>query len=48
MANAFERCGMPFRSVSGYLADERAWARIGALGQGRRACAARCGTAATA
>ncbi|MFF1822106.1 arabinose isomerase [Kribbella sp. NPDC058245] len=28
MANAFERCGVPFRSVSGYLEDERAWARI--------------------
>ncbi len=28
MANAFERCGLTFRSVSGYLADERAWARI--------------------
>ena len=28
MANAFERCGIAFRSVSGYLADERAWARI--------------------
>ncbi|MFW6693298.1 arabinose isomerase [Streptomyces sp. MAR4 CNX-425] len=29
MANAFERCGVPFRSVSGHLEDERAWARIG-------------------
>ncbi|GAA3236684.1 L-fucose/L-arabinose isomerase family protein [Nonomuraea helvata] len=28
MANAFQRCGIPFRSVSGYLEDERAWARI--------------------
>jgi L-arabinose isomerase len=28
MANAFERAGVPFRSVSGYLEDERAWARI--------------------
>ena len=28
MANAFERAGVEFRSVSGYLADERAWARI--------------------
>jgi L-arabinose isomerase len=28
MANAFERCGLIFRSVSGYLGDERAWARI--------------------
>jgi L-arabinose isomerase len=28
MANAFTRLGVPFRSVSGYLADERAWARI--------------------
>ncbi|HEV2932057.1 MAG TPA: L-fucose/L-arabinose isomerase family protein [Streptosporangiaceae bacterium] len=28
MANAFTRCGVPFRSVSGYLEDERAWARI--------------------
>jgi L-arabinose isomerase len=28
VASAFERCGIPFRSVSGYLADERAWARI--------------------
>ncbi|PWW67166.1 L-fucose/L-arabinose isomerase family protein [Actinokineospora spheciospongiae] len=29
MANAFRRVGVEFRSVSGYLADERAWARIG-------------------
>ncbi len=29
MANAFARCGIPFRSVSGYLEDERAWTRIG-------------------
>ena len=29
MANAFQRCGIPFRSVSGYLEDERAWAKIG-------------------
>ncbi|GLZ10810.1 L-arabinose isomerase [Actinomadura sp. NBRC 104425] len=29
MANAFARCGVPFRSVSGYLEDERAWAKIG-------------------
>lgn len=28
MANTFERCGIPFRSVSGYLTDERAWSRI--------------------
>lgn len=28
MANAFERCGIDFRSVSGYLADDRAWTRI--------------------
>ena len=28
VANAFERCGIAFRSVSGYLTDERAWARI--------------------
>jgi L-arabinose isomerase len=28
MANTFERAGIPFRSVSGHLADERAWARI--------------------
>ena len=28
MANSFERCGLSFRSVSGYLADERAWRRI--------------------
>jgi L-arabinose isomerase len=28
VANAFERCGIPFRSVSGHLADERAWRRI--------------------
>jgi L-arabinose isomerase len=28
MANTFERCGILFRSVSGYLADERAWSRI--------------------
>ncbi|NUS04904.1 MAG: L-fucose/L-arabinose isomerase family protein [Nonomuraea sp.] len=29
MANAFTRVGVPFRSVSGYLEDERAWERIG-------------------
>ncbi|GAA4615158.1 L-fucose/L-arabinose isomerase family protein [Actinoallomurus liliacearum] len=29
MANAFLRCGIPFRSVSGYVEDERAWAKIG-------------------
>ncbi|MEV0169371.1 arabinose isomerase, partial [Nonomuraea fuscirosea] len=29
MANAFTRCGIPFRSVSGHLEDERAWERIG-------------------
>ncbi|RAJ56541.1 L-arabinose isomerase [Streptomyces sp. Amel2xB2] len=29
MANAFERVGVPFRSVSGYVEDERAWRRIG-------------------
>ena len=28
MANAFLRCGIPFRSVSGYLEDERAWVKI--------------------
>lgn len=28
MANAFLRCGIAFRSVSGHLDDERAWARI--------------------
>ncbi len=28
MANTFERLGVPFRSVSGYVEDERAWARI--------------------
>jgi L-arabinose isomerase len=28
VANAFERCAIPFRSVSGYLADERAWQRV--------------------
>jgi L-arabinose isomerase len=28
MANTFERCGLNFRSVSGYLTDERAWLRI--------------------
>jgi len=29
MASSFARVGVPFRSVSGYLEDERAWARIG-------------------
>jgi L-arabinose isomerase len=29
MANTFLRVGVPFRSVSGYLEDERAWSRIG-------------------
>jgi L-arabinose isomerase len=28
MANAFRRAGVQFRSVSGYVEDERAWARI--------------------
>jgi L-arabinose isomerase len=28
MANTFRRAGIEFRSVSGYLEDERAWARI--------------------
>src|SRR6201996_5226713 len=28
VASAFERCGIPFRSITGYLTDERAWARI--------------------
>jgi L-arabinose isomerase len=28
MANTFTRCGIPFRSVSGYLEDERAWTKI--------------------
>lgn len=28
MANAFIRLGVPFRSVSGYLGDERAWNKI--------------------
>jgi L-arabinose isomerase len=28
MANAFTRLGVPFRSVSGYLDDERAWQKI--------------------
>lgn len=28
MANAFDRAGVAFRSVSGYLEDERAWTRI--------------------
>jgi len=28
MANAFRRCGIAFRSVSGYLEDERAWAKV--------------------
>jgi L-arabinose isomerase len=28
MANAFLRVGVPFRSVSGYLEDERAWTKI--------------------
>jgi len=30
VGNTFERCGIPFRSVSGHLSDDRAWARIGA------------------
>jgi L-arabinose isomerase len=28
MANAFRRCGVEFRSVSGYLDDDRAWTKI--------------------
>jgi L-arabinose isomerase len=28
MANAFERSGVPFRSVSGFLHEERAWLKI--------------------
>ena len=45
MGNTFLRAGIPFRSVSGYVEDERAWAKItrwikaagvrGALRQGR-------------
>src|ERR1700761_5891908 len=31
VANAFERCGISFRSVSGHLGDERAWTRIEAF-----------------
>jgi L-arabinose isomerase len=33
VANTFERSGIPFRSVSGYLADERAWVKIERLVQ---------------
>src|SRR3954462_10285944 len=29
MANTFLRLGVPFRSVNGYLEDERAWTKIG-------------------
>jgi L-arabinose isomerase len=29
MGNTFLRAGIPFRSVSGYVEDERAWAKIG-------------------
>ena len=29
MANTFLRAGIPFRSVSGFVEDERAWAKIG-------------------
>jgi L-arabinose isomerase len=29
MGNSFHRAGVPFRSVSGYLEDDRAWDRIG-------------------
>jgi L-arabinose isomerase len=28
VGNVFERCGIPFRSVSGYLSDARAWAKV--------------------
>jgi L-arabinose isomerase len=28
MANAFARCGIPFRSVSGHLEEDRAWTKI--------------------
>ncbi|OGN87634.1 MAG: arabinose isomerase [Chloroflexi bacterium GWC2_73_18] len=28
VANAFERCDVPFRSISGWLEDEGAWARV--------------------
>ena len=28
MSNAFLRCGIDFRSVSGYLEEERAWAKV--------------------
>lgn len=31
IGNTFESCGIPFRSVSGYMEDERAWARISML-----------------
>jgi len=33
VANTFERTGIPFRSISGYLADERAWLKIERLVQ---------------
>ncbi|MBZ2199528.1 L-fucose/L-arabinose isomerase family protein [Ruania sp. N2-46] len=29
LANTFERLGVPFRSVSGHLEEERAWRRVG-------------------
>ncbi|MFC7584801.1 hypothetical protein ACFQYP_14490 [Nonomuraea antimicrobica] len=47
MANAFTRSGIPFRSVSGYLEDERAWS-ASAAGCGPRAYAPRSGTGGTA
>ena len=36
MANTFLRWASPFRSVSGYLEDERAWAQDRPVDQGRR------------
>ena len=58
MANAFLRCGIAFRSVSGYLEDERAWAKIGRWvkaaprtspsARGVRCCAASASTTANA
>ncbi len=36
MSNAFLRCGIDFRSVSGYLEEERSWTKVAGMGQGRR------------
>ncbi len=48
MANAFERCGIDFRSVSGLPGGRAGLGPDRPAGSGRPACGPRCGTAGTA